>query len=150
MYSFTGSFILPGFICVGKQEIEEGDNTVWTNSPRCLLILQHFNPLHLFFLIFPLFFILLGSFLDRVRWDGMIGGEPRWLLLFSLLFLLLSPCSAYLFLISPPLLSSSPSFFFLPTATLFRVFLLFLCFSSYTFLYFLACLPREMRSISKR
>lgn len=66
----------------GGWGVEEGDISVQYGQTRLAASLTpHFSsPFFFFFssfLLFPSFFILLGSFRDRVRWDGMIGKEAR-------------------------------------------------------------------------
>lgn len=106
-----------------------------------------------FFSCFPRFFIPPGLFPDGEGWDEMIE-EAWWLAAHDwvmgclsfppLLFLLLSPCSAYLFLdLSTPFVGV---FFFFFKRTFFPASLLFFCLSSII----LHSLPREMINNSKR
>lgn len=118
--------------------MEEGDNTVRSNSPHppSSSFVSHIS------LAFSL--RLARSLTGR---DGMgVSWVMCCLFFFPLRFLLLSPCSAYLFLDLSFPFAVPFIFIFLPTATLFPALVSFFCCSSYIF----HSLPREMRSISKR
>lgn len=112
-----------GFICVGKKEMEEGNNTVWPTSP-C-----------------PLFPSCFPHFLTPPGFPDMKEGIRWWKRFF---FPPPSPRSAYLCLdLSPPLF---PWSFFSLYCTLFPASPLFSRLASYS----LHTLPREMMNNSKR
>lgn len=128
-----------------------GQTHLATSSPSTL------HSSSLFFLTFPSFFILLGSFLDRVRWDGMIRKGARWLgdglhcQLFSppLPFSPTPPHPLTLFSLAPLDLSTLVLLLLIVLLTAIQ-FPPSLCFSCFAFCFFLFFLPWEMRSASKR